>query len=50
LSAAHSEGTGNRPVEDAAIAFVLACEAAHGRTASNVRGTGAAEDVEGSGG
>lgn len=46
FSGAHSEITGNRAVEDAAIAFVLARETANGRTARDVRGTGAAGDVD----
>ncbi|MEV4619852.1 DUF3883 domain-containing protein [Asanoa sp. NPDC049573] len=40
--------TGNRTVEDAAIAFVVRWEAEHGRTARDIRGTGAAADVAGS--
>lgn len=45
-SGAHTEITGNRAVEDAAIAFVLARETATGRTPRDVRGTGAAGDVD----
>jgi hypothetical protein len=37
--------TSNRAVENAAILFVLAREAAYGRTAHDTRGTGAAGDV-----
>ena len=36
----------NRAVEDAAVAFVVAYEAEHGRVASDTRGRGAAGDVE----
>ncbi len=37
----------NRQVEDAAIAFVLRWEEAHGRPSRDTRGTGAAADVAG---
>lgn len=37
----------NRAIEDAAIAFVLDWEAAHGRPSRDTRGTGAAGDVAG---
>lgn len=39
--------TTNRAVENAAIAFVLAYEATHGRPSHDTRGTGAATDVAG---
>jgi hypothetical protein len=37
----------NRAIENAAIAFVLAYEATHGRPSRDTRGTGAAADVAG---
>ena len=37
--------TGNRAIENAAIAHVLAYEAGHGRAARDTRGTNAAADV-----
>ncbi|GIG63256.1 hypothetical protein Lfu02_76280 [Longispora fulva] len=42
---ARPENVTNRQVEDAAVAFVLAWEAARGRTAHDTRGRGAAGDV-----
>jgi len=39
--------TGNRAIEDAAIAFVVRWEAEHGRPTQDTRGAGAAADVAG---
>ncbi|SNT49652.1 hypothetical protein SAMN05421812_107234 [Asanoa hainanensis] len=41
--------SGNRAIEDAAVAFVLRWEADHGRPAEDTRGTGAPADVASSG-
>lgn len=35
----------NRQIENAALAYVIACEAAEGRTAVDTRGKGAADDL-----
>jgi Protein NO VEIN, C-terminal len=45
-----TEIVGNRAIENAAIAFVIAYEASQGRTAADTRGKGAPADVESSDG